>query len=289
MDKFARCGKIVVLTNIKNSIGGSLKEIWVPLSGAIAQQRSVDTIANNLANTNTPGFKKDQLTFKEYLTVLEKAPGSQVAALPNKEFSPEDFYKTFGAENSQVLVDATYTDHAQGQLNQTGNPLDLGINGPAHFEILTPNGIRFTRRGTFSLNSDGVIVNEKGFPILSNQSGQPQERIIKTSPGKITINQEGSLFIDGNSIAKISMVEFNDLHALRKEGNSLLINNDESNLKKEGITSTIHQGFLESSNVNALEEMTNLIKASRHFESIQQIIKAYDNMAGKAVNEISRF
>lgn len=289
MDKFARCGKIVVQTNIKNSIGGPLKEIWVPLSGAIAQQRNVDNIANNLANTNTPGFKKDQLTFKEYLTVLEKAPGSQIAALPNKEFSPEDFYKTFGAENAQVLVDATYTDQSQGQLNHTGNPLDLGINGPGHFEVLTPNGIRYTRKGTFSLNSDGLIVNEKGFPILSSGVGQPQDRIIKISGGKISINQEGDLFVDGNSIAKLSLVEFKDPHALRKEGNSFLINVDESNLKKEGLSSTLHQGFLEGSNVNALEEMTNLIKASRHFESIQQIIKAYDSMAGKAVNEISRF
>ena len=85
------------------------------------------------------------------------------------------------------------------------------------------------------------------------------------------------------------MVEFKDQHSLRKEGNSFLINNDETNIKRDGIVSTIHQGFLENSNVNALEEMTNLIKASRHFESIQQIIKAYDNMAGKAVNEISRF
>jgi flagellar basal-body rod protein FlgF len=289
MDKFARCGKIVVQTNIKNSIGGALKEIWVPLSGAIAQQRNVDNIANNLANTNTPGFKKDQLTFKEYLTVLEKAPGAQIAALPNKEFSPEDFYRTFGAENSQVLVDASYTDQSQGQLDHTGNPLDLAINGPAHFEILSPNGIRYTRRGTFSLNNQGILVNEKGFPVLSNLSGQPQDRIIKVSGGKISINQEGELFVDGNNSGKISLVEFIDPHATRKEGNSLFINNEESNLKRDGLVSTLHQGFLESSNVNALEEMSNLIKASRHFESIQQIIKAYDNMAGKAVNEISKF
>ncbi|MFI5391086.1 MAG: flagellar hook-basal body protein [Bacteriovoracales bacterium] len=266
-----------------------MKEIWVPLSGAIAQQRNVDNIANNLANTNTPGFKKDQLTFKEYLTVLEKAPGAQIAALPNKEFSPEDFYRTFGAENSQVLVDASYTDQSQGQLDHTGNPLDLAINGPAHFEILSPNGIRYTRRGTFSLNNQGILVNEKGFPVLSNLSGQPQDRIIKVSGGKISINQEGELFVDGNNSGKISLVEFIDPHATRKEGNSLFINNEESNLKRDGLVSTLHQGFLESSNVNALEEMTNLIKASRHFESIQQIIKAYDNMAGKAVNEISKF
>jgi flagellar basal-body rod protein FlgG len=110
MDKFAWCGKIVVQTNIKNSIGGPLKEIWVPLSGAIAQQRNVDNIANNLANTNTPGFKKDQLTFKEYLTVLEKAPGSQIA-LANKEFSSEDFYRLL-SENAQS-IDATYTDQSR--------------------------------------------------------------------------------------------------------------------------------------------------------------------------------
>ena len=89
------------------------------MSGAIAQQRNVETIANNVANAQTPGFKKDQLAFKEYLSAFEK--GVHDIDLPNKEWSPEDFYHSYGAEQGHVRVDGSYTMHSQGQLTPTGN------------------------------------------------------------------------------------------------------------------------------------------------------------------------
>ena len=91
-----------------------MKNIWVPLSGEIAQQRKVETIANNIANANTPGFKKDRLTFKEHLTALDK--GLEDIDIPREDWSPEDFYKSQGAQNSHVKVDGSYTVHEQGRL-----------------------------------------------------------------------------------------------------------------------------------------------------------------------------
>lgn len=123
-----------------------MKNIWVPLSGQIAQQQKVDTIANNIANANTAGFKKDSLTFKEYLVSLDK--GSTDINLPNKEFSPDDFYRSEGAENAYVKVDGSYTNFEQGALKPSNNPLDIALNGKGFFEVLTPSGIRFTRKGT---------------------------------------------------------------------------------------------------------------------------------------------
>lgn len=269
-----------------------MRELWVPLSGAIAQQRKVDTIANNVANSNTPGFKRDQIIFKEYLTALDK--GYTDIDMPNKEWAPADFYKSYGAEHAQVKVDASYTDFEQGQLAPTGNSLDIGLRGQGFLEVLTPNGVRFSRRGIMSLNNEGLLVNDSGFPVLAKASGNNGDdalsRVIKIPPStkSISFTLQGDIFADNENISKLSVQEFNDINALRKEGNSLFINQDPNNLKSELATS-VHQGFVEQSNVNSIQEMSDLIKAHRQFESIQNVIKAYDQVSQKGVNEISKF
>jgi flagellar basal-body rod protein FlgF len=276
-----------------------LKNIWVPLSGQIAQQRKVDTIANNVANANTPGFKKDKLAFKEYLTALDK--GIEDIDIPNKEWAPEDFYHTYGAQNSKVVVDGSYTIHQQGELIPTKNPLDLGLNGKGFFEVLGPNGVRFTRKGNFTISKDGELVTEQGFKVLSEtnqapntQGGvasapiNPESRTIKIPDGKVVFSNDGEIFTNGVSVGKVSVVEFKDVHALKKEGSSLYINNKVDNFQSE-IKTAVYQGFLEQSNVNAVHEMSELIKAHRHFESIQKAINAYDNISGRAVNDIAKF
>ena len=275
-----------------------MKELWVPVSAAIAQQKNVETIANNVANANTPGFKKDQLAFKEYLTALEK--GLQETELPNKEWAPEDFYRSYGAEHGMVKVDGSYTVHRQGTLSPTGNSLDLALSGPGFFEVLTPLGVRYTRKGIFSLSPQGELVTDQGLFVLShsppNAQGEvaPENRIIKLGKlggerGNITITQKGEIFIDGVKRNQISLREFRDLHTLKKEGHSFFINRVPENLSLGSIKTTIHQGFVEQSNVNAVSEMSNLIKANRHFESIQKVIKTYNDMTGRSVNEISKF
>ena len=107
--------------------------------------------------------------------------------------------------------------------------------------------------------------------------------------GKFSVSLEGEVFSGNNKVGDISIVEFNDVHALKKEGNSLFINNDQKNVKIGDIKTSIHQGFIEQSNVNAVTEMSNLINANRNFESIQRVIKTYDNISSKAVNEIPKF
>ena len=278
-----------------------MRELWVPLSGAIAQQRQVETIANNVANANTPGFKKDQVVFKEYLAALEKSD-QQGVDLPEKDWKPEDFYRSYGAEDSFVKVDGTYTLHEQGQLTPTGNFFDNALNGPGFYEVLTPNGVRYSRKGAFSINADGKLVTDQGYPVLSkdappvagadgkmNFASTPESRAINVGNAKFSISLDGEVFSGPNKVADIAVTEFNDIHALKKEGNSLFINPDQQNVKVGDIKTSIHQGFVEQSNVNAVTEMSNLINANRNFESIQRVIKTYDNMSAKAVNEISKF
>jgi flagellar basal-body rod protein FlgG len=280
-----------------------MKNIWVPLSGQVAQQRKVETIANNVANANTVGFKKDQLVFKEHLTALTQ--GVEDIDIPRKEFSPADFYHTQGAENAMVAVDGSFTNFEQGTLMPTNNPLDIGLKGEGFIEVITPTGVRFTRKGNLSLSRDGELVNDQGFKVLSalNASEEtlrdpasigsipsPTERILRVPTNtKLTINNEGEILTKDGMVGKISVIEFKDIHALRKEGNALYLTPDEANIVRTNIKTNVNQGFLEGSNVNAIEEMSELIKAHRHFESIQKAINAYDSISGKAANEIGKF
>jgi flagellar basal-body rod protein FlgF len=276
-----------------------LKNIWVPLSGQIAQQRKVETIANNIANANTAGFKKDDVSFKEYLTILNK--GAEDIDLPNKEFSPNDFYKTQSAENAKVEINGTYTVFEQGQLSPTGNPLDLAIHGDGFFEVLTPAGIRFTRKGILGLSKDAELVTEEGYKVLSKNTGpttpgkdtnnisNPADRVIKIpSDQKISITLDGKIFSGTIPLQELSIVSFKNNQLLRKESGSLFLNLVDSNLKNVE-DSKIHQGFVEGSNVNTIHEMSELIKAHRHFDNIQKAIQTYDNITGRAVNDISKF
>lgn len=267
-----------------------MKNLWVPISGAIAQQRNVETIANNIANVNTPGFKKDKIIFKEYLTSHEK--GIQDIDLPNKEWSPADFYRSYGEESAQVKIDGSYTNHEQGQLVPTKNPFDLAINGPGLFEVLTPGGIKFTRRGTFTLSATGNLVNNRGDFLLfgsTDPNATADSRKISLKQLPTSVNNKGEIFQDNKVLGKISLTEFKDLNALRREGNSYFVNSIKDNTISSGNKSFILQGFIEQSNVNAVSEISELIKAHRHFESIQKVIKAYDQMSGRGVNEIAKF
>lgn len=295
-----------------------MSDLWVPISGAIAQQQNIETIANNVANANTPGFKKDQLVFKEYLTILNK--DQETPDLPRGEWKPGDFYRSQGAEHGYVKPDGTFTIFKQGELTQTGNPLDLAIWGNGFYEVLTPNGIRFTKKGIFSISKDGELVTEQGYKILSKLSGNEGEnnsesssannpannpannstnenknnienRVIKIDPtnNKITVTMQGEIYTKNDKIADLSVVEFKDLHALKKEGDSFYINVPAENIVRNEIKSVVHQGFIEGSNVEAVSEMSNLIKAHRHFESIQRAIKTYDAISQRAVNDIAKF
>jgi flagellar basal-body rod protein FlgF len=276
-----------------------VKELWVPLSGALAQQRKVETIANNVANANTTGFKKDQIAFKEHLSALEH--GTDID-LPNKEWAPEDFYRSYGAEKAMVKIDVTHTDFSQGQITPTNNPLDVALQGNGFLEVLTPNGIRYTRNGSLSINPQGQLVTNNGFKVLTKlpieDTGltkndlealpKPEDRLVQLGNGPISINQQGQIFQNNNQVSELSITEFKNAHLLRKEGRSLYINQDTANLMANK-TTVLHQGALEGSNVNPIQEMSNLIKAQRTFESIQKVMKAYDSMAAKSYNEIGKF
>lgn len=268
----------------------STKGIYTAVSGAIAQSAQLDTIANNIANANTPGFKKDQQLFKEYLTAYEKQP--QVLEVPKVPASIESFYPLNGGDKSYADISGTSTSFMQGALKLTGNPLDLGIEGDAFFEVMTPAGARLTRNGNFTVNGEGVIVNKDGFPLLlSGAEGMPpEERTIQVEDqSNLSITAMGDVFIGGENVGRLSLVTATEKDALHKQGSSLFsIRENFDNQVVNATNYKIHQGSFEQSNVNIVQEMTNMINATRVFESAQKAIQVYDEMNARLANDVPK-
>ncbi len=266
----------------------STKGVYTALSGAMAQSQRLDTIANNLANVNTPAFKRDQQLFQEYLTANEKMP--EVIQVPRVPASIESFYDMQGGDKSFVDTAGTYTNFSQGSLKSTGNPMDVAIDGQGFFEIATPNGVRLSRLGAFKLDGNGQLVTKDGYPVLKSTpaGGEPEARTIRVSgQSPVSITDAGEVFDGENSLGKLSLVDVPQKDSLNKIGASMY--EFKSNAKPEVVNIAnpgFKQGFIEMSNVNVVQEMTDMIATTRVFESTQKAINAYDSMADKLINTV---
>lgn len=268
----------------------SLKGVYTALSGAIAQSTKLDTIANNIANVNTPGFKRDQQVFSEYLTANEKEPSTN--PIPRDVAAIESFYNMQGGDKSYVHEKGTYTDFSQGSLKRTGGQLDLAIDGPGFFEVSTPTGIRYTRAGNFTLDGNGRLVTKEGYPVLKKaEPGTPEtERMIQfTGEAPSSITDSGFVFQGEDELGQLSLVNVSNPDSLMKIGNNLYGPRPSFTTETNPIPSpSLKQGFLETSNVNVVQEMTDMITTHRIFESTQKAIGAYDGMVDKLVNVVGK-
>ena len=268
----------------------STKGVYTALSGAMAQSLKLDTIANNIANVNTPGFKRDQQVFNEYLTANEKPPS--VIQVPRVPASIESFYDMQGGDKSFVDSKGTFTDFSQGSLRHTGNPLDVALDGPGFFEVLTPQGVKLMRSGNFSLNGQGELVTKDGHQVLRSggEGVEPSSRIFKVSgQNPISINDKGDVYEGIEPLGKLSVINVLNPDSLQKIGNSQY--GFKANMAPEIVnvqTPSLRQGFVEMSNVNVVQEMTDMIMTNRVFESTQKAISAYDGMADKLINVVGK-
>jgi len=267
------------------------KGIYPAVSGAIAQAQRLDTISNNIANANTVGFKKDQQTFREYLTSLEKE--TNLIKVPKVPATIESFHDMLGLDQSQVDSSGTYTDFSSGGLIPTGNALDLAIDGEGFFEVMSADGLRLTRKGHFQIDGNGTLVTPEGHPVLTSDvdGTDPAERMIRIpmAGGKVHIDEDGGIYQGEEFLGQISVVGVENKLGLRKVGNSQFSFIEGQNPNVQNIENPkMRQGYLESSNVNIVQEMTDLIQASRAFETNQKAISAYDSMADKLVNQVPK-
>jgi flagellar basal-body rod protein FlgF len=297
--------------------------IWTAASGAAAQSQAVEMVANNLANSDTLAFKKDTPTFKDYLAIQQREHGA--LDIPRGPIKEKEFYPLDGRDQTYVIVDGTYSNFKQGSLKVTQAPLDVAIDGPGFLEVSTPSGIRYTRQGSLKVATDGRLVTSDGNPVLASTPGglaaaptpnqqQDQGRqdpalgaqgrapaglntqdvaarfinLRDRGSNNLNINQQGEIYSGEDLIGKLSLVEFTDVNKLRKQGGSLYENQDAANQPINPGKTLLHQGMLETSNVNPVEEMTNLIKANRLFEEDLKSMKTYGEMMGREVNDLGK-
>ncbi len=233
-----------------------IKGIYTTGSGMLPQMSRIEIIGNNLANMNTVGFKKDQL-FTEILKKEQKSLAS--------------------TNGVQGLPTIESIDFSEGSFQQTGNTLDFAISGDGFFTIETPQGIRYTRNGSFTLSLDGALVTKEGYPVLGTEGKIQLPDIQKLSQGDINVNETGEITIDKRQFGKFQLAAFDDMTVLKKDGSTNFRVEDGTKVRLASESNyKLHQGFLEESNVEGLDEMVVMIELSRNFESGQKSMQAQD-------------
>lgn len=245
--------------------------IYISAAGALNHQKKLEILTNNIANVNTTGFKEDRTTFRIY------DPESSAA-------DQRDSLNVGKPKRFLPLPSGTQPVFSQGAMHQTGNPLDLAIEGEGFFSIQTPDGIRYTKNGSFNLDKEGVLVTSDGFPVL----GDGGEIKIDEDDKIFTVDDEGSISVNETQIGRLKIVDFPRPYALVKIGNTLFAAKDKSLKEITAKRFQVQQGYLELSNVDVIKSMTEMIETFRGYESYQKVIKSIDDVNGKAINDIGR-
>lgn len=251
-------------------------EIYLAAAGALDCEKRLQIISNNLANANTVGFKMDRGHFK--LINPADLP-SQTAQNPADLATSRAhlFWNNF----------SMYTDHSNGALKRTDNDFDLALVGKGFFSVQTPDGVRYTRKGDFTLNSDGVLVTRNGWPVL----GDGGEITIKSTENphkyaKFAVDEQGNVSVDGKQVDSLRIVEFPNLNQLTKAGDTLFKPPAAGPGETKAEDVKVSQGFIELSNVDSVKMMTEMIMVLRGYESYQKIIQTADKTYSQAINQI---
>ncbi|MBI5755604.1 MAG: flagellar basal-body rod protein FlgF [Nitrospirae bacterium] len=251
------------------------KGIYPALSGGIAYEKMITVISNNVANINTSGYKADRPVFKVDMPS---------AALDGNNPPPTPFSKggqggIIGGLDDKFYteIDSLFTDFSAGVIKQTGNPLDLAIEGDGFFVIDSPDGPRYTRSGNFTLDASNMLTTVDG-DMVSGDNGP-----IILEQGRITIDSEGRVSVNGSEVNRIRIVDFDRPYNLEKDQGNMFAGLGERTA--EGYK--ILQGAIELSNVNSVKEMASMITVLRGYESYQKVMTTLDETSAKA-NEVGR-
>lgn len=249
--------------------------LHVARTGLDAQNAKMQVIANNLANVNTTGFKRDRASFETLAYQQMIAAGAPSSA--------DNRFATGLSLGTGVQVNGTAKIDTQGPVNQTGNSLDMAVQGAGYFQIQTPDGkTAYTRDGSFKLSSEGLVVNSDGMPLIPNIS-------VPAGATSITVGADGtvSATLQGETapteLGKIETTRFMNPAGLEQVGNNLLLETAASGAPQTGAPGldgrgTVLSGNLEGSNVNVVEELVDMIETQRAYEVNSKMIKATDEM-----------
>jgi flagellar basal-body rod protein FlgF len=242
--------------------------LLIGLSRQMSLRREMDVVSNNVANMNTTGFKGDTAVFEEYLM-----PGASADQFPRPDRRP-----------SYVVDRSTWHDMSQGPVQQTGNPLDVAINGDAFMVVQTPRGERYTRNGALQTNSAGQLVTSEGFAVLGE--GGPIQ--FQNNDRDILIGRDGSVAVPDGTRGKLRLVKFDAAQRLVKDGGSTFAappNVQPLQLQPE--EKHVLQGSLERSNVRGVVEMTRLIEVTRNYTQVATMLQSQGDMRKTAVEKLA--
>ena len=252
------------------------RAIYPILSGALAQEREMQVFANNMANVNTAGFKQDGQTFK---SVIARAQAAMPVFAHPVGFGQQIGDRPAGAaERVFVSPHAVRTSFEAGRIRITGNPLDTAIQGSGFFEVKTPQGVRYTRSGMFSLDSQRRLVTNLGYPVMGTKGE------IKIPPGTVQVNAQGGIDVDGRPVAILKLMDFPVDHMPQKQFEGLFASDSAQPAKNP----QVQGGHIEESNVNSIGEMVKMIQGMRNYESSQKLIQTLDHMAEVSIQDVGR-
>lgn len=246
--------------------------IYSALSGAIAQERNLSVVANNVANVNTNGFRADRTVFNEILT----------NAQANKTLAPSLRY----ANVADVVI-----DHQPGTIELTGRSLDVALQGDAFFVIETPKGERYTRAGSFVMDQDGVLRTLTGHRVLGEAGPPTQKGVELTIPEdarEVSISPDGTLRADNQELGKLKLVRFADDRDLLKDGLTWFAPNPENNAQPLSVdpNTTVEQGYLENANVNPVSGINELIVVTRSFDALVKVIETFRDLDNRTARDV---
>lgn len=234
----------------------------ITLSRQLGLQRQMDVVANNLANINTTGFKSENIMFADYLM-----PTAEDGVFPQAD---QDLHFTDDW--------STRHDMTLGAIEETGNPLDVAIDGGGLLSVQTPAGERYTRDGSLSIDASGTLVDTSGNPVLAD-SGPVH---FDSADTDITISPDGTISSSQGTKGKLKLTQFSDAQALTREGDNYYSGTGGS----ADTTSRFAQGSLERSNVSGVSEMVNMIRVQRAYQTIASMMERQDQLRQTAVQQL---
>lgn len=256
-----------------------VKGLYTASTGMMNEQRRVDILTNNLANSATTGYKKEGSTSQSFKDVF----GYKI-----KDTSEPGVVKRLGAMSPGVKIGETYTDYSQGAVHETGNTFNLALSGKGFFAVEFTNksgetSVKYTRDGTFMVNVNGDVVNTNGDYLLDANGSH-----IRVDPvAEYSVDRDGTIRdTAGAEIATVGVTDFEDYNYLEKYGENYYNLLDGGN--EIPATAQIYSGYLESSNVQVVQEMVDLISFTRAYETNQKMIQTFDSTLDTAVNTVGR-
>ena len=257
--------------------------LWIAKTGLDAQQTRMAVISNNLANTNTTGFKRDRASFEDLLYQTVRQPGGAT--------SEQTQLPTGMTTGTGVRVATTSKEFAQGNIDQTGGALDVAINGRGFFEVLLPDGsTAYTRDGSFQINAQGELVTNAGYPVQPGlQLPEGAQSVTIGADGTVSVQVAGQA--EAVQVGALTLSDFVNPAGLQSKGGNLYVETGASGPAQSGAPGqsglgALVQGSLESSNVNTVQELVAMIETQRAYETNAKAISTIDSMLGFLNNNL---